>query len=157
MNSEINSLDYGNNIQAIPESNLFSENNYKQGTPIIYHSESDKIIDQYCERRLLDETPNKKSITHKIHVIRKCNPEHIGDIFLRSSENDENSIILDINIHTPLGEKIKTGLFRTFLGALRQCPDAQYRAGRGCGGVGCCPGERPQYRLHRKHPRRHGG
>lgn len=113
MNSEINSLDYENNIQTIPESHLFSENNYKQGTPIIYHSESDKIIDQRCETRLLDETSNKKSITHKIHVIRKCKPEHIGDIFLRSSENDENSIILDIKIHTPLGEKIKTGLFRT--------------------------------------------
>jgi hypothetical protein len=29
MNSEINSLDYENNIQTIPESHLFSENNYK--------------------------------------------------------------------------------------------------------------------------------
>ncbi|HFP9371194.1 TPA: hypothetical protein ACHOY4_000197 [Klebsiella michiganensis] len=112
MNSETNSLGYENNIQTIPESHSFPENKYKHEIPIIYHSESDKIIDQSCEARLLNDTPNKKSCTHKIFVIRKCKPEHIGDIFLRPSENDYSSIILDINIHTPLGEKIKTGLFR---------------------------------------------
>lgn len=59
MNSEINSLGYENNIQTIPELHLFPEKKYKQGIPFIYHSESDKIIDQSCEARLSDETPNK--------------------------------------------------------------------------------------------------
>lgn len=113
MNSEINSLDYENNIQTIPESHLFSGKSYTQGIPLIYHSESDKIIYQRGEARLLNEIHNNKLITHKIHMIQQCKPEHIGNIFLRSSEIDENSIILDINIHAHLEEKIKTGLFRT--------------------------------------------
>ncbi|GKQ17700.1 hypothetical protein NUBL21980_09170 [Klebsiella michiganensis] len=59
MNSETNSLGYENNIQTIPESHSFPENKYKHEIPIIYHSESDKIIDQSCEARLLNDTPNK--------------------------------------------------------------------------------------------------
>ncbi|MFU0781275.1 MAG: hypothetical protein ACFWT4_24395 [Citrobacter braakii] len=60
--------------------------------------------------------------------------------------------------HRPARRGGDCGLDRQpFLGAFRQRPDAEYRAGRGGSGVRGRTGERPQYRLHRKHPRRHGG
>jgi len=111
MNSKINSLSEEHNLSIIPESMIAYTRKSQVGVSIIYHAESKKIIDQPCIAKPSGNKRDNDVAIHKVFVIQKCKTESIGTISLRSSDIDDNSIILGINFHVSLEEQIKTELF----------------------------------------------
>jgi len=113
MNSEINSLNEEHNLSIIPEPTISYTRKGQADVSIIYHAESKKIIDQPCTVKSLENENNSEAVVHKVFVIHKCKPEAIGSISLRPSADDVNSIILGIDFHASLEEKVKIELFNS--------------------------------------------
>lgn len=114
MYSKTNPLDCENNIQPTPRSDLSHMiKDYKKCTPIIYHCNKMKIINQTSDGVLLERFTDNKAMTHELYIIRECKPEHIGEVSIRLSEDNDNSVILGISVHTSPGDKINTGIFKT--------------------------------------------